>query len=266
WIGREGAPMKNVVFSFGKRWHDAVWRPGPNGGEILVRETPVYAPLAFGLNQLGASSDCDFGEGRFASVSLATGRIAAFDIAPRGWAVAAPLAAERGAIVADLRAVDEEGAETTAEREIAALCAEKPTAETDWRAAVCNETGMELSFEWSDGDWRLLDTAEAGLGRLLVSADLSTSVRETCSGEQVNGRLRAQCVLRVAGDQGERVIEAPGRFFGDLAISRDGRFLASLVTGRGRDVRRFDLFDLSTGEATDLSHLLELDRPWDAAR
>ncbi|MEO1613448.1 MAG: hypothetical protein AAFU55_14010, partial [Pseudomonadota bacterium] len=24
WIGREGAPMKNVVFSFGKRWHDAV--------------------------------------------------------------------------------------------------------------------------------------------------------------------------------------------------------------------------------------------------
>ena len=266
WVTSDIAGLANVARVFGKRWNDAVWRVGPGGDEILLRETPISRPLALGLNDLGASDGCDHGQGRFATVSLKTARVAGFDIAPRGWAVAAPVAADADRIVAALRATARSNSGTSAETDIAALCAAAPTAEEDWRAPVCGEAGFALNFEWRDGDWRLIDAAEDGKGRLIVSTDLSTRAKEVCEGAQVAGRLKAQCAARIDGPGGTRTITAPEGLFGDIALSGDGRFFASLAAGRGLSIRRFDLFDLRTGEMTDLSALLALEAPWDAAK
>lgn len=266
WVTDDQWGLANIARVFGKRWNNVVWRDGPRGGEILLRETAISRPLARGLNDLGSSDGCDQGQGRFVVVSLGSGRIAGLDIAPRGWSVAAPLAAGADRIVAELRATARSNGGASAEEEIAALCAAAVTAEDDWRAQVCGEAGYELTFEWGDGDWRLADAREDGRGRTVVSADLSTRAREICSGEQVAGRLKAQCVARIEGPRGERVLTAPEGLFGDVALSGDGRFFASLVAGRGLAIRRFDLFDLETGEVADHSALLALEPPWGAAK
>ena len=233
------------------------------GDEVLLREATIARPLALGLGDLGASEDCAQGEGRFAVVSLPDGRVAGFDVAPRGWAVSAPLAAADGAIAALMRATARTNGGTSAEMEIAALCADPPSKADDARVAVCGEAGFKMHFEWRDGDWRLLDDGAPGAGRLIVSPDMNVTGRERCETSLVNGRLKPRCALMVAGGP---EIEAPGGLFGDLEFSGDGRFLASLVAGRGFRIRRFDLFDLETGETRDLSALLELGPPWGAAR
>lgn len=263
WLRDARWGLVNVARVFGRRWNDAVWRRGAHGDEVLVRETAISRPLALGLGDLGASEDCAQGDGRFAMITVPDGRVAGFDVAPRGWAVAAPLAAARGGLVALMRATARSNGGTSAEEEIAALCADPPPKAEDARVAVCGEAGLKMHFEWRDGDWLLLDDGAPGRGRLIVSADMAVSARERCETSLVNGRLKPACVIAV--EDGPE-IKAPGGLFGDLRFSGDGRFLASLVAGRGFRIRRFDVYDLETGEARDLSALLDIGPPWDASR
>lgn len=268
WVSDARWGMVNVARVFGRRWSHIVWRRGRDGGEALVRDAAVAAPMALGLGDLGARDSCEQGEGRMALVDLASGRVAAFDVAPRGWPVVAPLAAAGAEVFARLRArPGADGAPIGAV--IAAICAAGPAAD-DWRAAVCGEAGFELAFAWRDGEWRLLDEAADGAGRLLVSGDLSTQAREGCEGEAVGRRVKVRCVVHIFGPAGGArpigEVVAPEGLFGDLALAGDGAALASLAAGRGFRFRRFDLFDLATGEMRDLSHLLDLGPPWGATR
>lgn len=260
WLKTERHGLAVLAEADGERWNYAVWWDD----RVVVRRTKVLAPLALGLNDLGARQNCALGEGVMAVISPRSARVADFDIAPEGWAVARVLAAAGGELIADLRAgapSPDDASEAAAA--VAAIC-DDPAG--DWRAPVCGEGGFELSFAWRDGDWALLDTEEAGWGRLLVSGDMSARARETCIGEHVAGRLQTRCDAAISSATGARAIRAPEGLFGDVALSGDGRIFASLAAGRGLRIRRFDLFNVETGEVTDLSAYLELGPPWGALR
>lgn len=277
WVSDAQWGLVNVARVFGRRWSNLVWtrdEAGASAGAALVRETTIAPPIARGLGDLGARDACEQGEGRLALVGLSqgsaedggAGRVAVFDIAPRSWSVVAPIAAAGGEIIARMRARRPREATGPAEAEVERICAADPDEAADWRAPVCTDAGFELAFAWADGEWRLLDAASDGPGRLVVSADLSTRAREMCTGEAVGRHLKARCVVRIEGLAAARRIEAPEGLFGDLVLSGDGAALASLAAGRGFRFRRFDLFDLATGQARDLSHLLDLGPPWGASR
>ncbi|MEM7525220.1 MAG: hypothetical protein AAF360_15985 [Pseudomonadota bacterium] len=253
-----------IARAAGRRWNGARWSVGPGGrDDVIVTETPVTAPRATGIDDLGRGSGCERGQGRFVSVSLASGRAAQLDILPRGWTAIAALAAAPGQLLATLRVRNADRDDSLAETQAAEICA---AAEPEWRSGVCGPEGMELHALWSDGDWRLFDDPKSGGGRIFATAGLEVIARERCTGERIGGRLKAACRATVEGPGVSRRVDASAGLFGDVALSADGRVFATLAAGRGLRIRRFELIDLETGEATDVSHLLDLEPPWDAAR
>lgn len=265
WRSRADGIVALVALAEGRRWGAAYWRAGPSGlGDILVTETPIFEPVASNVDQLGRSEGCARGAGRFVSVDAATGRAARLDFSPRGWASARVIAASRRRMLAALRPRDVGGDAYTAETTLAEACRDGAA-----DAALCEGDGREAALEWSGGDWRFLPgedlaaPAESEIGRRLATPDFAVRVRETCPGE----RCRVKITRAGPTSAGESLaIDAPAGRFGDLALSADGRVLASLAAERGTPVRRFDLFDAATGARRALAHILALSPPWGDAR
>jgi hypothetical protein len=261
-----GGRLNHILTGEGIRWNAAFWRRSAKGDEIILRETRVSAPIALRIDELGGGDACASAPSTFTTVSVQTARTAKLDYLPRGWAAVDILGAPGKDLVATLRARDTGADLFTAEGQIAEICRTATNRSQDWRARVCGQEGHEIRVRWTGGDWQLYDGPEATPLRRFLSSDGSITAEETCEAEQVGRLLETDCRVTVTGPDGSRIVTAPDGLFDDLLLSADGRWLASLVSGRGFASRRFDLFDLTTGEQRSLTHLLDLMPPWDVAR
>ncbi len=259
-----GGKLNHILTEQGVRWNAAYWRRGAQGDDIILRETGVSAPLALRLNELGGNDACAAAPAVFTAVSVETGRTARLDYLPKGWTAVEVLAAPGRDLIAAVRARDTGADIFTAEAEVAAIC--NADASDDWRLRICGAEGHEIRARWSGGDWQLYDGPGATPLRRFIADEGRVTAEETCDARQVGRLLETDCRVTVTGPDGSRVISAPDGLFGDLRLSANGRWLASLVSGRGFARERFDLFDLQTGEQQSLSHLLALSSPWDVVR
>lgn len=257
-VSRDGAAPQPVVKRQGARWTGAIWQADRDRVHLI--EATVTRPLPMGLNDLSVSvQPCGWTEGAMKVVDVPTGAVIAWDVLPRPWAPRAVIAADDQAIVAVVAAKRGATDGSPASRTIAAVCAD-PSLGDRALSAVCKPSGYDLVMTWRDGDWIVgagdWTGQQAFPGRAVVAPLGGAVAREDCQILRQNTTYRLACELTVARAGVETVIQAPKGQFGDIALSGDGATLAAIAAGRSLRNRRFDIWDLNTGEKTSLSHLL----------
>ncbi len=258
-LREEGGLMREVLTADGVRLSNASWDARER--RMILIHTGIKPPEVSRLGDLNRSAPrCGWRQASFQMVDIERGLPIRFDILPAGWRAREVIALSDAALIAVVAA--RRGAEdgSPAAAAINTACAGKSNA-FHGLAAVCTARGYDLLLSWTDGEWRLGMGAAATdrplRSRVIATPSLNTIAKERCKTSQTAELVGLACTLSVSRG-GETVeLAAPGGLFGDLALSGDGRMLAAVYAGRSARGRRFDLWDLETGEYTSLAPLLD---------
>lgn len=257
---RDGAgPAREVLYKQGARWGGAYWHGGQR--RLVLIESLIKTPSISGLDDLDRSVPrCGWGDATIEMADVDSGRLISLDILPADWRPKQIVSADDDALTAVIGARAGVGDGSPAAMDIAATCASPDAAPAGLRA-VCTGRGYDLLMTWSDGEWSLgvrgAGGAKALYGRAIATPNRATIGKERCRTSLTKGLVGLACVLSLK--RGERAlrIAAPEGLFGDLALSGDGSTLAAVYAGRSVRPRRFDVWDLDTGERRSLAPLLD---------
>ncbi len=255
---RPGGPAREVLRKPGGRWSGAYWHA--NERRIVLIETMIKPPEVRGLNDLNRSvGRCGWRDAMLTMVDVESRRSIGFDILPRGWRAKTIISADRDQFTAVIGARSGTGDASPAAQTIKTVCANPSTAPSGLRA-VCTGGGYDVLMSWFDGEWRL--GMEEGdemrrHGRVFATPDRETVLREACVTSYSENLMGVACTLKISRAGAALEIKAPGGRFGDLALSGDGGVVAAMMANRSNRSRRFDVWDLETGEHRSLTPLLD---------
>ena len=254
----DGAP-REVLNMPGARLSDLSWHADEK--RLVLIETQIKAPEVSGLDDLNRSAPrCGWRDAALRMVDLPRAQAIRFDILPDGWRPRQVIAMNDDALTAVVSARRGATDGSPAAEAINAACAGRSAAFAGLRA-VCTARGYDLLLTWMDGEWTLglgdAPSAAPTRGRALATPSRAVTARERCSTSQNADLVGLTCRLTVARDGDAMEIIAPGGLFGDLALSGDGRVLAAIYASRSIRGRRFDVWDLATGESRSLAPLLD---------
>lgn len=256
-VGADRKRYRMIAETDAARWSRLYWRGGQ--AAVLALETALAAPMATNLSDLGKTTqDCEVGAPKLVSLNAENGRRIHLDLAPREWRYKNIVAASDDALIAEIAIARDGPADTSAARDLIALCAIDP------RHTLCMSSSVAVELLWQNGDWRFATLPDhARRGRMLASADLTVIGQERCEARWVEERFRPVCFIEILAD-GElsREITAPDGLFGDLAMSDDGQWLLAVSAGVGRRLKQFDLFNTATGARRAFPDLLTLSPPF----
>ncbi len=258
-IRQPGASVRQeITRKDGGRWSGAYWRA--NGRRIIVLETLVKQPAVMGLNDLNRNvRSCGWEDATLKVIDTESGQLITFDILPQEWRPKAIISANERFLVAVIAAKPGVSDGSSAAAAIKALCEDQATIRNRLKA-VCKAGGYDLIMSWIDGDWRLGvgDQADQSTfhGRAIATPSGATLAKEKCETRVTSALHGVACTLAIWRDGEVQRIEAPAGQFGDVALSGDGMVLAAMWAGRSTRNRRFDIWDLTTGESRSLAELL----------
>ena len=258
-IRQPGASARQEIARMdGGRWSGAYWRA--NGRRIILLETLVKQPVVMGLNDLNRNvRRCGWEDATLKVVDTESGRLITFDILPSEWRPKTIISANEQFLVAVIAAKPGVNDGSSAAAAIKTLCDDPATIRSRLKA-VCKAGGYDLVMTWIDGDWRLGagDRADqtAFHGRAIATPSGETLVKEKCETRVTSVLHGVACTLTIWRDGEVQRIDAPAGQFGDVSLSGDGMVLAAMWAGRSTRNRRFDIWDLATGERRSLAELL----------
>ncbi len=250
--------MREVLRRDGRRWSGAYWHASQR--RIVLIETLIKPPEIAGLNDLGKNvSRCGWHDATFAVGDFCSGRASGLDILPPGWRAKSVISADHEQLTAVIAARNGAGDGSPAAASISAICENQSTAPAGLRA-VCTGGGYDVLMSWFDGEWRLgLEDGDQlrRYGRVFASPDRRTMAKEVCVTSVSESLIGIACTLNIARNGAASQVKALGGRFGDLALSGDGGVVAGVLATRANRKRRFDVWDLETGEHRSLAPLLD---------
>lgn len=253
-----GGAVREVLAKPGGRWSGAYWHA--NERRLVLIETLIKPPEIRGLNDLNRSvGRCGWGDAMFTMVDVASRRAIGFDILPHGWRAKTVISADHDQLTAVIGARSGVDDGSAAAQAIKAMCA-NPSAAPSGLRAVCTGGGYDVLMTWFDGEWRL--GMEEGdemrrHGRIFATPDREAVLREVCVTSFSENLMGVACTLNISRGGAMLEVRAPGGRFGDLALSGDGGVVAAMMAHRSSRARRFDVWDLETGQHRSLTPLLD---------
>ncbi len=251
-------PARDVLDKVGRRWSGAYWHA--NQRRIVLIETRIKPPEVAGLNDLNRSfGRCGWHDAAFAMVDVDSSRAIELDILPRGWRAKTVISADHEQLTAVIAARNGAGDGSPAATAIKSICASQATAPAGLRA-VCTGGGYDVLMSWVDGEWRLglaEDDELRRYGRVFATPERQTMAKEVCVTSFSETLMGIACKLIITRDGAVSQVKALGGRFGDLALSGDGGVVAGVLATRANRKRRFDVWDLATGQHTSLAPLLD---------
>ena len=257
-VREPGRPAEEVLSKPGRRWSGAYWHA--NERRIVLVETLIKPPEVTGLNDLNRSvGRCGWHDAEFAMVDVESRRAIGFDILPRSWRAKTVISADHDQLTAVIAARDGVDDGSPAAEAIAEIC-ENPSSAPSGLRAVCTGGGYDVLMSWFDGEWRLglYDSDHTRrYGRVFATPQRKTVMKEVCITSYSESLMGIACTLNISRDGEALEVKALGGRFGDLALSGDGGVVAGMLAGRSNRSRRFDVWDLETGEHRSLAPLLD---------
>lgn len=257
-VRSDEGPVREVLRKDGGRLSGAYWHA--NQRRIVMIETLIKPPVVAGLNDVGRSVPrCGWHDAAFTMVDVESNRAIDLDILPRGWRAKTVISADHEQLTAVIAARKGVNDGSPAATSIEAICADQSTAPAGLRA-VCTGGGYDVLMSWYDGEWRLgldKDDEMRRHGRVFATPARQTVLREVCITSFSENLMGIACTLNITRDGAASQVKAIGGRFGDLALSGDGGVVVGVMATRASRARRFDLWDLETGEHKSLAPLLE---------
>lgn len=262
-IRQPDGPVREVVSKGGGRWSGAYWHA--NQRRIVLIETLIKPPEVAGLSDLNRSVNrCGWHDATFTMVDVESRRVIGFDILPRGWRAKTIVSADHHQLTAVIAARTGVDDSSPAAQAIRVMCENRATAPAGLRA-VCTGGGYDVLMVWLDGEWRL--GFEDGdqtrhYGRVFATPQRETVLKEVCITSFSENLMGIACKLNITREGATQQIKALevkalGGRFGDLALSGDGGVVVGVMANRSSRKRRFDVWDLETGEHRSLAPLLD---------
>jgi len=257
-VRHRNAEAAEVVSSKGGRWSGAYWQADER--RIILIETLIKRPDLSGLDDLNRNvGRCGWHDAEFRAIDVGRGLSIGFDILPKGWHPKTVISADHQQLTAVIAAQDGVDDASPAGLAIRSVCVNPATAPAGLRA-VCSARGYDVLMSWIDGEWRLGFDGTDELprhGRVIATPARETVGKEICITSFSESLLGLACKLVISRGDETMQLKAIGGQFGDLALSGDGGVLAAMTAGRSNRNRRFDVWDLETGQHLDLAPLLD---------
>lgn len=259
WMRQNGGAAREVALIDGARLSAVSWHVDER--RLILIKTGIRPPEVSGLSDLNRSVPrCGWQTASLEMVDIDRGLPIRLDIVPDGWRPRQVIAMNDTALIAVIAA--RRGVEngSSAAEAINDACAGRSDA-FNGLSAVCTARGYDLLMSWVDGEWTLGlgegATDQPLRGRAIATPSQETTATERCETSRNADLVGLACALTVRRGGEVTELTAPGGLFGDIALSGDGRVLAAVHAGRSLSNRRFDVWDLETGDYFSLAPLLD---------